>query len=601
MLLPKPGITPYDTSRDRKAADLHNLLLHIKKRLASCSLETVEQTIMTALDAVLGIELAERAEFFALSQSGQLGGFRSPSIHSDFEIILRRLLKQSPQHRSQLLFGRPVVLGSIHDLKSCSTTSRFSRKNMDIRSMALFPSRVSRGARGLFAMISMEDQSGWSSQIMDECLMLANALWLGYRQRGIRQSGERAEELRRMRPSRISSVGMAVLDGDGIFRAANKAFFRATGYAADQLLTKSFETVFGHVNERCARRFWQRLRRMESMDCQIESRMSRKDGSSASMIVSLTSLSSSPEQPTRFLASIERLPEIDSPTTRSGSDSHGTRSVASQLIQYQESERKRLSRELHDGIGQSMSLVTSEIALLTSKYARTSPALGGQLGILRDKLDQVCSDLHNMSHNLHSYKLEHLGLKFAVKDLCRQISGPEFLATCDVNHCSDPRSKAAALCLYRIAQEALSNCVKHAEARMVAITLTSLQSTFYMTVKDSGIGFNPRAQSSGLGLVSMKERLALVHGLIKVRSKIGVGTTIWVMVPDEPDWSEIDGREANRFDAYGTIDGHRASPASLTCGLGYASARSPARLHPAKLSSKLPQVGQRKLAKRRIG
>jgi PAS domain S-box-containing protein len=562
--LPKPATTPDDIVHDRKVADLHNLFLHIKKRLASRSFETVKQTIVTVLDAVLGIELAEKAEFFVLSQSGQLDGFRSPSIHSDFEVILRRLLKQSPQHRSQLLFGRPVILGGIHELKWCSATPRFSIGNMDVRSVALFPSHVSRGARGIFAMVSMEDQSGWSSQIMDECLMLANVLWLGYRQ-GIRQSGERAEELRRMRPSRISSVGMAVLDQDGVFRAANKAFFRATGYAADQLLMKSFETVFGHVNEGCARRFWQKLRRMKSMDCQIESRISRKDGSSASIIVSLTPLSSSPAQPTRFLASIEKLPEVDSSAAMGGSDSHGTRSVASQLIQYQEGERKRLSRELHDGIGQSISLVTSDVALLTSKYARTSPDLGGELGVLRDKLDQVCSDLHNLSHNLHSYKLEHLGLRFAMKELCRQISGPELLATCDIDHCSDPRSKATTLCLYRIAQEALSNCVKHSRARMVAITLTKLQSTFYMTVTDSGIGFNPGAQSSGLGLVSMKERLALVHGLIKVRSKIGVGTTIWVMVPDEPDWSESDSREANHFDAYGIIGGHPTTlrPASF--------------------------------------
>jgi signal transduction histidine kinase len=76
------------------------------------------------------------------------------------------------------------------------------------------------------------------------------------------------------------------------------------------------------------------------------------------------------------------------------------------------------------------------------------------------------------------------------------------------------------------------------------VTLTKLRNTFYMTVSDSGIGFNIRAKSEGLGLVSMRERLTLVNGRLRVRWSIGGGTEIWVSIPDKPHPSLVDGEEA---------------------------------------------------------
>jgi signal transduction histidine kinase len=209
--------------------------------------------------------------------------------------------------------------------------------------------------------------------------------------------------------------------------------------------------------------------------------------------------------------------------------------LASQLIEFQENERKRLSRELHDDIGQRLSLVASEVALLQHQYSNGPVVFDARLGNLREELDSLCTDLHCLSHSLHSYKLQHLGLRPALKDLCRQMSLSNFQIDLIVDDSEDPGSKEISLCLYRVAQEALNNARRHAQTSSVAITLTKQQHTFYMMIQDVGIGFETSANPRGLGLISMKERLKLVNGLLTVHSILGRGTEIWVAVPDASD------------------------------------------------------------------
>jgi signal transduction histidine kinase len=212
--------------------------------------------------------------------------------------------------------------------------------------------------------------------------------------------------------------------------------------------------------------------------------------------------------------------------------------LASQLLQSQENERKRISRELHDDIGQRLSLAASEVALLASQQSESTPILVNRLDALRDELDCLCSDIHEMSHDLHSYKLQHLGLKSALKDLCRKISQPGFRVDLYAEDFQEPASKDVALCLYRVAQESLKNSLKHANTSIAAVTLTKLDNTFYMTIQDSGEGFNEGMPSRGLGLLSMNERVKLVHGHFKMHSLPGRGTEIWVEIPDTRDVEE---------------------------------------------------------------
>jgi signal transduction histidine kinase len=206
---------------------------------------------------------------------------------------------------------------------------------------------------------------------------------------------------------------------------------------------------------------------------------------------------------------------------------------ASQLIQAQENERKHLSRELHDDIGQRLSLAASEAALMASQNYAGEAISDKRFNDLRDELYGLCSDIHEMSHNLHSYKLQHLGLKTALKELSRKISQPNLRVSFYADEFEEPDSKDVALCLYRVAQESLANAVKHSHTLAIAVTLTKLEDVIYMTIQDSGVGFDSSVRSQGLGLLSMSERVRLLNGQFRLQSIPGRGTEIWVAVPDE--------------------------------------------------------------------
>jgi signal transduction histidine kinase len=206
--------------------------------------------------------------------------------------------------------------------------------------------------------------------------------------------------------------------------------------------------------------------------------------------------------------------------------------LASQLIQSQENERKHLSRELHDDIGQRLSLAASEVALMASQNSMGESISVKRFDDLREELYGLCSDIHEMSHNLHSYKLQHLGLRTALKELIRKISQPDLHVSLYADGFEEPASKDVALCLYRVAQESLSNAVKHAQTKVIAVTLTKLKNIIYMTVEDSGIGFDSNVGSPGLGLHSMSERVKLLNGQFRLHSAPGRGTEIRVAVPD---------------------------------------------------------------------
>jgi signal transduction histidine kinase len=139
-----------------------------------------------------------------------------------------------------------------------------------------------------------------------------------------------------------------------------------------------------------------------------------------------------------------------------------------------------------------------------------------------------------LSYKLHPSKLDHLGLAGAVRSLCKEISNSEKLTVSFLEReLPDNVPKDVTLCLFRIAQELLRNCVKHSEARFAHVYLRGNSNSICLLVSDDGCGFEPSAEllGKGLGFVSMRERAHLVGGDIKIISKPRNGTSIAVSVP----------------------------------------------------------------------
>jgi len=208
------------------------------------------------------------------------------------------------------------------------------------------------------------------------------------------------------------------------------------------------------------------------------------------------------------------------------------RDLSSRLINAQEEERRRVARELHDDLNQRMAILSIELEQLgkTKKPANLDRRLQG----LKITAQQISADIHQLSYRLHPSKLDHLGLAAAVKGLCQELSATGRLQV-EFEQYGFPASppEDVTLCIYRIAQEALRNCVKHSGASSAMVLLQNTGNEVRLTVEDTGQGFllNSGAMKKGLGFTSMQDRLRIVGGEMHIRAKPSLGTHIEVSVP----------------------------------------------------------------------
>jgi signal transduction histidine kinase len=181
---------------------------------------------------------------------------------------------------------------------------------------------------------------------------------------------------------------------------------------------------------------------------------------------------------------------------------------------------------LHDDIGQRVALLACELD--RERLAKQLPdEADGENGALRAELDAIATDIHKLSHELHSASLQTCGLKVALRDLCRKYANNHRLEVdlqAETNDCRLPPD--VALCLYRVAQEALANALKHAHTDRVVVQVTRDGEKVRLLVKDFGTGFDPARQSGGIGLTSMRERLRLCGGVLSVNTALNHGTEI---------------------------------------------------------------------------
>ena len=210
------------------------------------------------------------------------------------------------------------------------------------------------------------------------------------------------------------------------------------------------------------------------------------------------------------------------------------RLLTGRLLRAQETERRRIARELHDDLNQGLALLSVEMDLLRQRPPASAAQLGGRLQELSARAKQLSSSVHDLSHQLHPSTLGQLGLVAAVRGLCKELAQGHCLPIAFTHHrVPDALPEDTALCLYRIVQEALRNVIKHSGARHVEVELVGSAGAIGLRVADDGIGFEPRsADGKGrLGLVSMRERLRLVGGEIAIDSRPSGGTRIDVHVP----------------------------------------------------------------------
>ncbi|HXI23484.1 MAG TPA: PAS domain-containing protein [Pyrinomonadaceae bacterium] len=209
------------------------------------------------------------------------------------------------------------------------------------------------------------------------------------------------------------------------------------------------------------------------------------------------------------------------------------RDLGGRLINAQEEERRRIARELHDDLNQRMALLSIELEQLGQKIKKPY-AVHHRLENLQRQAQEISTDIHRLSYRLHPSKLDHLGLAPAVRSLCQEISGTGHLEV-ELQESGLPAnlSKDMTLCVFRIVQEALRNCVKHSGASLAKVALEGSETEIRLSISDNGCGFDSESNTTqrGLGFTSMRERLRIVDGKIEIHSQPTCGTVIEASVP----------------------------------------------------------------------
>ena len=220
-------------------------------------------------------------------------------------------------------------------------------------------------------------------------------------------------------------------------------------------------------------------------------------------------------------------------TTRRKQIEESLSEIPRKLIEAQEQERTRIGRDLHDDIGQRLALLAVELQQL-HENSLILPDVRSRMGELQKQISGIAADIQSLSHELHSAKLQYLGIAGAMRGFCREFGEQQNVEIDFQTHdLPSPVSPDIALCFFRVLQEALHNSAKYSGVRHFEVRLWGTSDEICLTIGDSGVGFDREGAktSRGLGLISMEERLKLVKGTLSIESQPKRGTTIHARVP----------------------------------------------------------------------
>jgi len=323
-----------------------------------------------------------------------------------------------------------------------------------------------------------------------------------------------------------AAVGIAHVDLNGRFVRVNQRFCQIVGYHAEELAQRTFQEITHpeDVEEEAVAQ----LLAGEIKTYTIEKRYLRKRGQPVWVQVTTSLVRDSDGQPSYFIGVVEDISqrkkaEAALEESRKNLEKQvaertaNLRNLTQKLVNAQEAERKRIARELHDDIGSSLLGLHLSLGTLMDQVPSKASNLFEQLNKLSEQVSQIIQRVRSISRLLRPAILEVGGLHLSLEQLCATISQQ---ASLPIHYIGKPvtLSEEQALCLYRVAQEALTNALKHANASHVNVKLICKGSWVTLIIQDDGIGLNSKTRRNGIGLLDMKERLTALNGHLRLYS-----------------------------------------------------------------------------------
>jgi signal transduction histidine kinase len=208
------------------------------------------------------------------------------------------------------------------------------------------------------------------------------------------------------------------------------------------------------------------------------------------------------------------------------------RQLSQQIVATQEEERKSLSRELHDQVGQTLTALRLELGRIDRVRPPAETAIGNAVGECRQLVDNLVRTVRDLSLGLRPSMLDDFGLQAALEWLVRDV-GRRHGGTVDlrIEGTLDGVPEQYRTSVYRIVQEALTNCVRHARADRLSVDVTRRWDSLEISITDNGVGLDPARARAGLGLRGIEERAKELNGTVRIVSPPGGGTTVAIVLP----------------------------------------------------------------------
>lgn len=325
----------------------------------------------------------------------------------------------------------------------------------------------------------------------------------------------------------LVSDGILVVDEQGYVTTANPAVEKMTGFTAEELIGK---IPFCHICKGMATC----LEEATCLDCfahkrnvpSFEMRIRTKDGREYPVTASSTCMSTPAGK--QMIVIMRDMSE-----QHKAERERFQRQITNYVIQAQEEERKRVSRDLHDGVSQALYSILVGLKVLDQLDLESG--VKAQLEEVRQLTTRVLNEVNTMAAGLRPSALDDLGLLPAIRSFRKRYEQTFGIET-RLKTKGDGRRYASAVetALYRICQEAMTNAAKYADTDLIEISLEDSNHQAILTVRDYGKGFDPDQmlrQGTALGLYGMKERARLLGGTVTIQSAPGNGTTVQAIIP----------------------------------------------------------------------
>lgn len=509
---------------------LERVLSAISTTLADCPAENIDLELERGLNLIREAEAADRVCWYAIPKGGTMVERIKSAHRSDVVAGPAQFEPEDvPWIAERLSRLEPVAISDIDDFSSEADRDHQFIDQLGVKSFAFIPSSTGAATKGLLIVVHLSRKRDWPDSVISKLRVMGNLFGSALLRKSAEDAGQ-ASEQRFQAIFEQASLGIALEDLDGRILLANPALCAMMGYEQEEIQKMSCEQFSGAEDSMEDFTLFQKLREGTIGSYQIEKRYVNSNGAEIWGNLHVSKLQVQPGEGSHVIAMIEDITERKAANTRLKNVQLELQSLTARLIQAQEEERQRISSELHDDFGQRLPLLIFALERLKNSLPAMAPDRL-ELSRLQDQVKGIAIDIHELSHELHSSKLQYLGLKPAVTELCQKMSEQHSIEVNLELNGNVPLHPDVQLCLYRIVQEALNNVVKHSGGDRVTVSLIGDKFLTRLKIRDNGVGFDTSSTKTGLGLASMRERLRIVRGELSVDSVRGNGTEITAEVP----------------------------------------------------------------------